>query len=509
MQERREREAHPASPAPLSTTSDTGAFPSSLDFLAEAAGMLSHNGTGSARNPVNTTSQQVTSSKPTQLSRKDKGKGRADPSASSEGQSEFKGYQSTHFPLTSNQRPYLTSNQRPYTASGPTVKLPAGLLGGPGGGTTLKLGSSGVASFRSSAAPDRDKKRKRAPSGGDEDFDSSQLEYEEDENSLQHERPALRSADWQPYAKSTRKRAPPPPIYNPVGPQSMSMGRPKHPPRPQRPPSVPQPSRLQEFDDTPDSSFAFESEEPEELRLPYGGYLQGKAADPGDRAPDEGDRKRFARARQIAERKLAENITYTPPESTEHLASKPAQAATVAVWHPGGNVSSMLRGLNDSLTGRLPDSRLRTHDSLAPHMQPAPTHDRDRRRSNGAPQRSASVTSGLPDGAYSNIQAIRFGQDYEIKTWYQAPYPEEFAKVTEGRLWLCEFCLKYFKGHFQASRHRVSRVPDQAVKCAEASFQLKCKMRHPPGDEIYRDGSVSVWEVDGRKNKVRPSSFLQ
>ena len=32
---------------------------------------------------------------------------------------------------------------------------------------------------------------------------------------------------------------------------------------------------------------------------------------------------------------------------------------------------------------------------------------------------------------------------------------------------------------------------------------MKCKMRHPPGDEIYRDGNVSVFEVDGRKNKVR------
>lgn len=27
-------------------------------------------------------------------------------------------------------------------------------------------------------------------------------------------------------------------------------------------------------------------------------------------------------------------------------------------------------------------------------------------------------------------------------------------------------------------------------------------MRHPPGDEIYRDGSVSIFEVDGRKNKI-------
>jgi hypothetical protein len=34
-------------------------------------------------------------------------------------------------------------------------------------------------------------------------------------------------------------------------------------------------------------------------------------------------------------------------------------------------------------------------------------------------------------------------------------------------------------------------------------YQLKCKVRHPPGDEIYRDGAISIFEVDGRKNKVR------
>ena len=31
---------------------------------------------------------------------------------------------------------------------------------------------------------------------------------------------------------------------------------------------------------------------------------------------------------------------------------------------------------------------------------------------------------------------------------------------------------------------------------------MKCKARHPPGDEIYRDGAISVFEVDGRKNKA-------
>ncbi len=32
--------------------------------------------------------------------------------------------------------------------------------------------------------------------------------------------------------------------------------------------------------------------------------------------------------------------------------------------------------------------------------------------------------------------------------------------------------------------------------------QMKCKTRHPPGDEIYRDGALSIFEVDGRKNKI-------
>ena len=27
-------------------------------------------------------------------------------------------------------------------------------------------------------------------------------------------------------------------------------------------------------------------------------------------------------------------------------------------------------------------------------------------------------------------------------------------------------------------------------------------MKHPPGDEIYRDGLISIFEVDGRKNTV-------
>lgn len=33
-------------------------------------------------------------------------------------------------------------------------------------------------------------------------------------------------------------------------------------------------------------------------------------------------------------------------------------------------------------------------------------------------------------------------------------------------------------------------------------FQHKCPFKHPPGNEIYRKGSVSFFELDGRKNKL-------
>lgn len=34
------------------------------------------------------------------------------------------------------------------------------------------------------------------------------------------------------------------------------------------------------------------------------------------------------------------------------------------------------------------------------------------------------------------------------------------------------------------------------------TIQLKCDLRHPPGDEIYRHENISVFEVDGKKSKT-------
>ncbi|KAJ5202747.1 hypothetical protein N7449_004826 [Penicillium cf. viridicatum] len=85
-------------------------------------------------------------------------------------------------------------------------------------------------------------------------------------------------------------------------------------------------------------------------------------------------------------------------------------------------------------------------------------------------------------GPPSKIKSINFG-GYEIETWYAAPYPEEYSR--NRVLYICEFCLKYMNSDFVAWRHK-----------------LKCPAKHPPGDEIYRDQSISIFEVDGRKNPV-------
>ncbi|XP_074647511.1 histone acetyltransferase KAT8-like [Tubulanus polymorphus] len=80
------------------------------------------------------------------------------------------------------------------------------------------------------------------------------------------------------------------------------------------------------------------------------------------------------------------------------------------------------------------------------------------------------------------IDKIQIGK-YEIDAWYFSPYPEEYGK--QSKLWICEYCLKYMR--------------------LEKSFryhQSQCTWRHPPGKEIYRRGTLSLYEVDGKDSKI-------
>lgn len=85
-----------------------------------------------------------------------------------------------------------------------------------------------------------------------------------------------------------------------------------------------------------------------------------------------------------------------------------------------------------------------------------------------------------------NIPRIELGR-YEIDTWYYAPYPDGYGgdNLREDKLYMCEFCLKYMKKAKTLERHK-----------------RKCDLRHPPGDEIYRHNNLSVFEVDGKDNKM-------
>ncbi|XP_059482782.1 histone acetyltransferase Tip60 isoform X2 [Neocloeon triangulifer] len=81
-----------------------------------------------------------------------------------------------------------------------------------------------------------------------------------------------------------------------------------------------------------------------------------------------------------------------------------------------------------------------------------------------------------------NIEMIELGHK-RIRPWYFSPYPQELVNLT--CIYICEFCLKYRKSR----------------KCLERHLK-KCNLRHPPGNEIYRKGVISFFEIDGRKNKA-------
>lgn len=82
-----------------------------------------------------------------------------------------------------------------------------------------------------------------------------------------------------------------------------------------------------------------------------------------------------------------------------------------------------------------------------------------------------------------------------MDTWYYAPFPEPYNSY--NKLYLCEFCLKYFRKDKSIARH------------AE-----RCPHRSPPGQRIYSspegfmvggavtDPRIAMYEVDGAENKL-------
>ncbi|AMD21129.1 HEL152Wp [Eremothecium sinecaudum] len=81
-----------------------------------------------------------------------------------------------------------------------------------------------------------------------------------------------------------------------------------------------------------------------------------------------------------------------------------------------------------------------------------------------------------------NLSKVIIGK-HEIEPWYFSPYPIELTE--EAVVYIDDFSLQYFGSKKQYERYR-----------------KKCTLRHPPGNEIYRDSYISFFEIDGKKQRT-------
>ena len=192
------------------------------------------------------------------------------------------------------------------------------------------------------------------------------------------------------------------------------------------------------------------------LRLPNKGKGHERDEDEGPQkglfddilAPDDrdtsktvveaGDKHRFEKSRAAAEvrhdsAQSSKELTYLFLRQ-EKLAPSPAPVSEIP--------DSLMAG-----SGYRP---LRSSHLQHPAVTPAPA-------AAASPGMSASPVPSTPAPTVGlRIRTIRFGE-FDIQTWFDAPFPEEYANIQNGRLWICEFCLKYMKSRFVATRHRVRR----------------------------------------------------
>ena len=73
------------------------------------------------------------------------------------------------------------------------------------------------------------------------------------------------------------------------------------------------------------------------------------------------------------------------------------------------------------------------------------------------------------------VESIQFGKNW-LETWYFTPLPKEYRTKC---LYICDFCLFFCVHKREFMRHA-----------------MRCEVRHPPGDEIYRDNEISFFEVN-------------
>ncbi|KAG6614648.1 Histone acetyltransferase ESA1 [Phytophthora cinnamomi] len=133
--------------------------------------------------------------------------------------------------------------------------------------------------------------------------------------------------------------------------------------------------------------------------------------------------------------------------------------------------------------GADPSARTRGQKRKTPDDQEfAPPEEHDEHEGMDA----ASIREHEEVTKVKNVRFVEMGR-FRMAAWYFSPFPKEyFPDGSIDCLHFCEFCMAFFCHKRELTVHQERRV---------------CN-RHPPGNEIYRHESLSVFEVDGAISKI-------
>lgn len=118
----------------------------------------------------------------------------------------------------------------------------------------------------------------------------------------------------------------------------------------------------------------------------------------------------------------------------------------------GGILSDADAATKDTLPGSSERAQFETAKKKGEEEKKMRTQIMDRINQSHTQGRLGNDPESQRVGEASLIENIHFGE-YEIATWYAAPYPEEYS--LNKILWICEFCLKYMNSEYVCWRHKV------------------------------------------------------
>jgi hypothetical protein len=167
-----------------------------------------------------------------------------------------------------------------------------------------------------------------------------------------------------------------------------------------------------------------------------------------------------------------------------NIAAGPGPGPGPGPWSNATSQTPIRRSSSGSLTG-LDDDNHTTH-TITSHefsMSGGNWHGTSsgHHRTSNDPALAAFEHEHDETTKVKNIDCIVMA-DWEIEAWYYSPFPAGYHDL--HTLFVCEYCLTYYKNAKNYYRH-----------CAE------CKLRQPPGTEIYRHDDLVAFELDGSVHK--------